>query len=147
MKNADRISSAVLIGLSVFFFVESGNFSRYGKLFPRIIAVILGGLALLLLVMSFVRPKEGKVFDLRETDYPSVGIVVVFMIAWAFLIEVLGFLTASLLFFAPQVVYLDRKKTAVRILRNIGLVAVVVAGFYFFFVKVLLVPFPEGFLL
>jgi len=147
MKNADRISAAILIGLSVFFFVESGNFSRYGKLFPRIIAVILGGLALLLLVMSFVRPKEGRVFDRGGADYPSVGVTVVFMIGWAFLIDVLGFLTASLLFFTPLVVYLDRKKTWMRILRNVGLVAAVVAGFYFFFVKVLLVPFPEGFLI
>lgn len=147
MKNADRISALVIIGVCVTFFVLSRRFSQYGALFPQVIIIVLGSLALLLLVLSFVKPKSGKVFDTLEVRYLPIGISVLLMVAWSFVIDVLGFLVTSLLFFSLMAVYLDRKKTWLSILRNLAIVTCVVAGFYFFFVKVLLVPFPEGILL
>jgi putative tricarboxylic transport membrane protein len=147
MKNADRISALVILGICIAFFVLSRKFTQYGALFPQVIIILLGLLALLLLVLSFVKPKGGKVFDTLEVRYLPIGISVLLMVAWAFVINVLGFLVTSLLFFSLMAVYLGRKKTWLSILKNLAIVACVVTGFYFFFVKVLLVPFPEGILL
>jgi hypothetical protein len=147
MKNADRISALVILGICISFFVLSRRFSPYSALFPRVIIIILGSLALLLLVLSFFKPKGGRVFDTLEVRYLPIGISVLLMVAWSFMIDVLGFLVTSLLFFSLMAVYLDRKKTWLSILRNLAIVTAVVTGFYFFFVKVLLVPFPEGVLL
>ncbi len=37
MKNANRITAAVLLSLCIYFFIESGNFTSFGLLFPRVI--------------------------------------------------------------------------------------------------------------
>ena len=140
MKNADRIASIVLLLIAIYFFAETRKFTSYGALFPQVIAVVLGVLAALLFVLSFVKPKEGRAFASGEVRYLTIGISVAIMAAWAVMIGVLGFYVTSLLLFSVMVVYLDRKKTWRSILRNIGLVGALVTAFYFFFVKVLMVP-------
>jgi hypothetical protein len=85
MKNADRISALVILGICISFFVLSRRFSPYSALFPRVIIIILGSLALLLLVLSFFKPKGGRVFDTLEVRYLPIGISVLLMVAWSFM--------------------------------------------------------------
>ena len=144
MKNANRITAAVLLCLCIYFFIESGNFTSFGLLFPRVIVGILAFLSLMLLILSFVKPEEGKVFDTLNIRYLPVIISVSLMIAWAFIIDLIGFYITSIVFFPLIVVFLDRKSKPIVLIRNIGIVIAIVTGFYFFFVKVLQVPFPTG---
>ncbi len=62
MKTADRISAGVLIGICIYFQVKMDKFNPFSRLFPQVIVIILAGLAFLLFVASFVRPKETAVF-------------------------------------------------------------------------------------
>lgn len=71
----------------------------------------------------------------------------VLIIAWAVLIPILGFLTTSLIFFPLITVYLDRKAPGKKIAGRIVLALTLTVVFYFFFTKVLYIPFPEGILL
>jgi len=150
MKNADRISALIVLGICVLFFTEARDFSPYGALFPRVIIIILAVLAVMLLIASYVRPVAGKVFDRNEitVKYLTVLASLFLMIAWIAFINFLGFLTSSILFFSLISIILDRKhKRPLQILQKVGLIAVAVAGVFFFFSRLLYVPFPRGLLL
>lgn len=65
MKNADRISAAVILGICLYFWIEARGFSPLSGFFPQVIIVILAALAALtvgfylffdrLLLVSFPR--------------------------------------------------------------------------------------------
>lgn len=150
MKNADRLSALIILGLCALFYAQSRDFTPYSALFPRVVIVILAVLALLLLVISFVRPEAGKVFDRSAitVKYLTVLATLLLMIAWIVFVSILGFLTASILFFSLISIVLDRKnKRPLQILRKVGLIAVTVTGLFLFFSRLLFVPFPGGLLL
>jgi hypothetical protein len=150
VKNADRISALIILGVCALFFAEARDFSPYSALFPRVVIVILAVLAVLLLIVSYIRPLAGKVFDRNEISvkYLTVLATLLLMIAWVAFISFLGFLTSSIIFFSLVSIALDRKhKKPLQILQKTGLIAVTVTGFFLFFSKLLYVPFPTGLLL
>jgi 4-amino-4-deoxy-L-arabinose transferase-like glycosyltransferase len=147
MKRTDRISALVLLSVSIYFFIESEKFSPLSRLFPRVVLIILAGLAALLFILSFRRKKEGEAFDSAAFRHIPSLMALALMVAWGLLIPVLGFLVTSLIFFPAITVYLDRAAPRRKKLGRIALAAAVTVVFYFFFTKVLYVPFPEGLLL
>lgn len=150
MKNADRISALIILGVCALFFAEARDFSPYSALFPRVIIIILAVLALLLLIHSYARPEAGKVFDRNEitVKYLTVLASLLLMIAWTVFVSLLGFLTSSIIFFSLLTIILDRKhKQPLQILKKVGLVAVIVTGIFLIFSRLLYVPFPGGLLL
>jgi hypothetical protein len=150
VKNADRISALVVLGICVLFFAQARDFSPYSALFPRVVIVILALLAVLLLIASYVRPKVVKVFDRNEITVKFLTVVatLLLMIAWITFINFIGFLTSSILFFSLISIVLDRKhKRPRQILQKVGLIAVTVTGIFLFFSRLLYVSFPTGLLL
>jgi len=148
MKNADRATALIILGICIYFWIEARDFSPLSGLFPQVIIVVLGGLSLLLLGLSFVRPKETKVFVDLKKSYLPVLLSVALMIAWTFLIEVFGFLVTSLLCFSLMTVLLDRRiRRPLALLKRIAIVGALTTGFYLFFDKLLWVSFPRGLLL
>jgi len=147
MRNADRVSSLIILGICVYFVLESKNFSKFGSFFPQVIVSILGFLALMLLVMSFIKTEKGKVFEEISIKYSNIVIAVLLVIAWVFFIKLLGFVVTSVLFFSIITIIFDRKKRPFsHFLIKIGAVGVTVGAFYLFFARLLLVPFPKGIL-
>ena len=148
MKRADRIAALVLLGVCAYAWVGARRFSPLSALFPRVVVVVLGALALLLFVLSFVKPREGKVFVLVQGNAVPLAVAAVMMVAWVVLIDLFGFLVTSLLFFSLMSVILDRReRTLLQNLRRLALVWIVTVGFYLFFDRVLLVSFPRGLLI
>jgi hypothetical protein len=149
MRNADRVSALIILGICVYFWVESRTFTRFGYLFPQVIVAILGLLSLTLLVLSFVKPAERVLFKKEEgISYLPVILAVILMIAWVFFVKLLGFLVTSVIFFSLMLILFDRRKRSlVYYLTKVGTVILVVGAFYLFFARVLLVPFPRGILL
>ena len=147
MKRSDRITSLLLLALCVFFFIKAEKFSPLSGLFPRVVLVILAALSLLLLILSFVRKKDGGTFDTMAFRHVPTLISLALMVAWGLLIPVAGFLVTSIVFFTAITLYLDRTATKRKKIQRVGITAAVTVGFWLFFTKVLYVPFPEGFLL
>jgi hypothetical protein len=148
VRTADRVAALALLGACVYAWLASRTFSPLSALFPRVVVVILGALALLLFVLSFLRPGRGKVFVLVHGNALPVALSVVMMTAWVALIPVLGFLVTSLLLFSLLTVVLERKARRPRqILVRVAMVCAVTVVFYFFFDRLLLVSFPRGVLL
>lgn len=149
MRNIDRISAIIILGICAYFWTESREFTQFGRLFPQVIVIILAVLSLSLLVLSFVKPKQSRLFNREEgVSFLPVVIAVLLMIAWIFIIQLLGFLVTSTIFFALMVILFDRKKrTVVYYLIRIGTVILVTVSFYLFFARLLMVPFPRGVLI
>jgi putative tricarboxylic transport membrane protein len=148
VKTADRVGATLLLVVSVTFLLISRRFSPYSALFPRTIAVILGLLSLLLLLVSFARPAEGAVWGtLRGGGILPVAISIGLLAAWLTLIKVLGFLVASLVCFSFILVFLDRDRSGKAIVVRVLVVSAITIGFYLFFARLLMVPFPTGLLI
>ena len=147
MKKADRISSVFLLSLCLLFYIKARAFSPLSSLFPKVIIYILTGLSLLLLLRSFVWKKDGPAFDTGAFRHIPSLMTLVLLIAWGVLTPVIGFLVTSLVFFPVITVYLDRKAPGKKIAGRIALAMTLTVVFYFFFTRILNVPFPEGLLL
>jgi len=50
VKNADRISAAVILGICLYFWIEARGFSPLSGFFPQVIIVILAALVIALTV-------------------------------------------------------------------------------------------------
>ena len=136
-----------MLGICVYFFAESRTFTRFGKLFPQTIISILALLSLLLLIMTFVHPDRSVIFGKLEKKHLAIPISIALIGAWGFFINILGFVVTSVLFFSIINIMLDRRHRDFRsTLKKVGIIVVVVGAFYFFFAKLLLVPFPRGYL-
>jgi hypothetical protein len=147
MKNADRITSIIMIGICGYFFIEGRTFTQFGKLFPHTIIAILGLLSLLLLILSFTRTERNVILGKLSRKHIIIVISVLLIAAWGFFINILGFVVSSILFFSLINIMLDKRQRGFRpIFKKVGIIAVVVGAFYFFFAKLLLVPFPRGYL-
>jgi putative tricarboxylic transport membrane protein len=146
MKNADRISSITILCLCAYFWYKSTHFTKFGFLFPHAVVIALGLLALTLLIVSFFRKHEKvKAFEQTGVKYINIVTAGLLIMAWTFFIKLLGFLVTSVVFFSVIAIMFDsREKTALYLLKKIGVVVATVGFFYFFFSKLLLVPFPKG---
>ncbi len=148
MKIADRIAALLLLGICVSGWVISRTFSPLSGLFPQVIVLILGGLSLLLFILSFFRSPEEERFVLVQGRALPVALTVLIMAAWVALISVLGFLVTSLLMFSLMTIVLGGKeRTARQLVLRILVVCASTVGFYLFFDRLLLVSFPRGLLL
>ncbi|KPJ86255.1 MAG: hypothetical protein AMS17_13265 [Spirochaetes bacterium DG_61] len=94
MRNADRISFFVIIGICIYFWMESRGFGKYGVLFPQVIVFILGLLACVLFVVSFIEPKDRAVFRDKTLRYGFILLIIFLFIAWIALIRFMGFVVS-----------------------------------------------------
>jgi len=147
MKNADRITSIILLGICGYFFIEGRTFTQFGRLFPQTIIVILALLSLLLLILSFTRTERNVILGKLSRKHIIIVISVLLIAAWGFFINIFGFVVSSILFFSLINIMLDKRQRGfLPVLKKVGIITVVVGAFYFFFATLLLVPFPRGYL-
>ena len=147
MKNADRITSIILLGICGYFFIEGRTFTQFGRLFPQTIIVILALLSLLLLILSFTRTERNVILGKLSRKHIIIVISVLLIAAWGFFINIFGFVVSSILFFSLINIMLDKRQRGfLPVLKKVGIITVMVGVFYFFFAKLLLVPFPRGYL-
>lgn len=147
MKLADRISTILIMALCIFFFIEASSFSPLSGLFPRVVLIILATLALLQFILTFTRKKEDEEFDKAAFRHIPSLLSLTLMIGWTVFIPVLGFLVSALIFFPAITIYLDRGAPAKKLWGRLAISWGLTVAFWFFFTKVLYVPFPTGLLL
>ena len=145
MKNADRISPAVLLCICGYFWYRSTGFTKFGSLFPQVVVAILGFLSLLLLGMSFIKTEKTKEPEKTDINYLNILIAAFLILLWIFFIRLLGFAVSSILFFsAITVIFEQRKQPFFHYAWKVGIIVATVLFFYLFFSRLLNVPFPKG---
>jgi len=147
MRNADRVSFLIIIGICIYFWIESRGFGRYGVLFPQVIIIILGLLACVLLAVSFFEPKDRRIFSGQNIRYAFILFIIFLFIAWIALIRYIGFVITSIVFISIINVLIDRRKRSPKAVAvKLLVIGVIVVAFYLFFSRLLLVSFPKGIL-
>ncbi len=130
-----------LIGLLVLYFGR--NFSDLGSVFPNAIGSLMVFFSVVYAVVSLVRPSAGIA---PETGSLARRVLLVAtMFAWALLLNVLGFLSSSVLAFALLLAIANYDRWTWRMgLVYLLLGVVLLGGMYLTFRYGLKVPLPTG---
>lgn len=151
MTNARRdwpsiAGAAVFIAVGALAVYHSSEFSTLGQVFPRTIAVLMIVLSAVYIAMALLRPRApaapGRGSHVRRL------LLAVTLVAWALLLNPVGFLTTSVACYAAILVITNYDRwTPRRTLLYAASGMAVVGGLYAIFAYVLQVPFPQGMLL
>lgn len=137
------IGCLLAVALGIAAIAASGDFSPLGAVFPRAISalMIVFGLAYVVLALRrpLPRPSAAPGSALRR-----IGTVAV-MLAWAFALQPIGFLTSSVCASAALLLLAQHDRWTLRAALLYSLAtALVVGGLYTLFRFVLQVPLPVG---
>ncbi|MGO1530583.1 MAG: tripartite tricarboxylate transporter TctB family protein [Micrococcaceae bacterium] len=138
----DRLVAVGLIGFAVFIFVYTADFPAASQpldpgidAFPRIVAALIGGLALALLV----KPREWEKFPRGFGVLRVVGTIVLITFYY-FAIQPLGFVITSAVFLIAHTLLVGvRKPISIIVITLIGSV-----GLFYLFRNILDVPLPRS---
>lgn len=146
MKNVNRVIGLVLIIFGIWIIYRTYSFPNLNVtetgpgFFPRITAIGIIILSLILIIKSFIIPDENKV---KFLDYKKVLIVIGIMIFYVTGFLILGFITSSIISLTA-IMYLMGLRKKILIL-SASLISTITI--YFVFTQVFNVPLPEGILL
>ena len=139
----------ILMGLSLYGIVESSRLERTMQMgvgiafFPLSMSIVIGALAVLLLVgilKGRIQVKNKPIFE--EGGFPRVLTVVGLLLGYLVLIEGIGYVPSTFLFFAAMVFFLQRGRALHTLLTS----AVCTFFLYAIFRLWLKSPLPTGFL-
>lgn len=142
--NSDSIMGVVAIAIAVTALVFTQNLSRYGGVFVYSCAGVLGALGMITLIKGFTKPEKIAFFESRlESKRILTGLVMLAL--YLILIPIIGFLSASLIFyFVMSLTLLDTKLDVKRYLFAALQAAAVVGALYSLFYYGLQVPLPAS---
>lgn len=142
-RTGDRVIAGMLVVLAVAMFVATTEFPPPGQpndpgtaAFPRIVAVLLGLLALGLLV----RPDKGSLLPSRDR-LPRVVAIMALTAAYGILLPTLGFLAVTTAFMVVALLIMGVRRPVPLLLVTLG----VTFGLYYLFAEGLSVFLPSGF--
>ena len=145
-KARNMVASAAIMAVSLFWYIEAGSFRSLSALFPRVVAVILFILALILSILTLlglgpaIRRREG---DATQRHVRSATLIAA-LVVWTSLIPLIGLLFSSVVgvLFLGVVTF----RAHVGTVRAVTLALISVVVFYLIFRLLLQVPFPMGML-
>lgn len=138
--------AAIFIVIGALALYYSTEFSSLGAVFPRTIATTMMVLATVYIVVAVLRPRVPEAQPAGST--PRRLLLAITMLAWALLLEPLGFLGTSIICYAVILVIANYDRWTPRsalIYTAVG--TAVLGGLYGTFRFALQVPFPAGILL
>ena len=151
MERYDKVSSLTWLMASIAIIVTSiayplGTFAHPGPSFlPLLCGIFMGIFSLIVFIQAVLRdrrePEKKDEISFLTNRWPKLGVALIILFAYAFLLEFLGYLVMTFLFmlFVLRVVEPTRWRTTL-------IEAVVATGFsYCLFELWLQVPLPKGF--
>lgn len=147
MRNADRVTAALLLAFSVAFAVGAvKNYQWWGSggpgpaFVPFWLGLVMGLLALTMLIRSLRAPYPGEAWFPRGEGLRDMLVVLAVTVAYVALLDVTGMVVGTALYLAALIRYLGKHRWWVTLSVAIG------AGVFnwLVFVRWLRVPMPEG---
>ncbi len=143
-RSRNLLSSAILLTVGLYWFLEGGTYGPLSRLYPRVLAAIVVVLALLLGGLTLAG--NGPVIRIARGDaaerHRRSGTLIAAMVIWTLLIPVVGLLPASVVGVVAMGVITFRAHAGT--LRAIIIALAAVLAFYFLFQQLLNVYFPMG---
>lgn len=138
---------AFFIVLGAWMIQQTTAMSTLGSVFPRTIAAVMILCSAIVLLRAFLRPREREVGSPEESTKRRLAAIVV-MGAWVLLLPVVGFFLTSFCAFLLLLAIANYDGWTWRRALGYGAAALgVVVVFYVVFVRLLLVPTPQGWFL
>ncbi|OOY06962.1 tripartite tricarboxylate transporter permease [Thioclava sp. F36-7] len=149
-RDLPEVMFAILfIALGITIYLGASGMSALGSVFPKTIAAVLIAFSALLIVMNLRRPAGGsfKLANLNTGAIRRISLGVV-LLAWVFLMPVIGFLVTSMIAFVAIMIVADydrppAKTWAIWILSGL----LICTGFWWLMANVLLLRMPAGLLI
>lgn len=147
MRNADRVTAALLLAFSVAFAVGAvKNYQWWGPggpgpaFVPFWLGLVMGLLSLAMLIRSLRAPYPGEAWFPRGEGLRDMLVVLAVTVAYVALLDVTGMVVGTALYLAVLVRYLGKHRWWVTLSVALG------AGVFnwLVFVRWLRVPMPEG---
>ena len=149
MKNVDIGVGIGLLILSSSIFWYAGSFKgltvhSYGPdLFPRVLALFMSFLAILLIINAFLGKSLEKEDHIDPKGFLRVLVAIGICIVYLVLVNLLGFVTSTFLFLFVLMALLKQKRIILRIISSVTVSVIVWAIFRYF----LVIPLPDGLLI
>lgn len=142
----DVYMALLFLALAGVVFWETSRLNPMSAVFPRTIGYILLVLSSYYFIQSIWKNRTKAAF--ADIDRRRVASMCLFLIAYVWLIWLVGFLLASMLFIFTVVWYLQEKDVHFRIKLYRALICSlsISIGFYALFRYVFIVPLPTGYL-
>lgn len=145
-KMRNLLSGVAILAVSIYWFIAARGFKELSRLYPQVIAVIVGLLALVLLGMTLLGrgPKIALAGGDAGERHLRSGTMIGAMVLWTALIPVVGLLIASIV--GVTAMGLITFRAHVGTVRAIIIAVLLVFVFFLLFRFLLNVPFPTGIL-
>ncbi|MBO8127292.1 MAG: tripartite tricarboxylate transporter TctB family protein [Firmicutes bacterium] len=146
MWNSDTISALLVLGITVFGYLEAKNFSYYGGVFVSWVLLILFILGVVLLAKGLFQHKPFKFWKEGAHSWQVAGVVVI-LAGYILLIPWAGFLVSSAVVLSLLCLLLSppaRRRSWRGWLVSLSVGVSITLLFYVIFKYGLLVPLPPG---
>ena len=147
--NSKRINKSVGTVLSIFSIAvylyanqyKGKGVNQYGpNFFPQVLAVFLFIASVLLIVSAFKGKTEEELESIHFPGLIRSGVSILISVLYLFLMQLSGFLLATVIFLFAMMTYLGQKGMVKRIISTLSVSVIIYAIFYFF----LKIPLPLG---
>lgn len=140
------LGSAVLIVVGLLALYHSGEFSPLGSVFPRTVAIAMIVLSAVYIAVGWLRPKAPAPLAMGSV-WRRLALAAT-MLAWAVLLEPLGFLASSVLAYAALLVIANYDRWTPRsAVIYVAAGSLIIGALYWVFRFGLQVPLPQGIVL
>jgi hypothetical protein len=144
LRSIAGAAAFIVVGMLAIYY--SSEFSPLGAAFPRTIAVLMIVLSAVYIAVAVLRPSAGPAP--APGSLPRRLLLAGTMVAWALMLQPVGFLLSSVICYALILVITNYDRwTPRRAVIYAASGIAVVGGLYGIFAYVLQVPFPQGVLL
>jgi len=144
MLNSDLYGGLIMLAFAGMFWLQMGDFTKFGLMFPRVIIALLAFLGVVMIVKAKVKPQYMKRFFKDINKYMAATMI--WSLIWVLSASYVGFFVASVVsMWAIQWMLSSERNlkiSAISLAVAIGSVFVI----YYVFTKYLYIFFPEGFL-
>lgn len=120
----DAVAGVALIALAVGAWHGSYGFAPEARVFPHIVAALMGGLALIMLVRSLVTKTDAESRPFFR-HFPTFAIGLGMIIAYIFLVSRIGYFSATVVFVPAFALMLGLRRPWIIVLSTIGFLIVI----------------------
>jgi len=145
-KRIDIGVGLVLCALSVAIYLYAEQYAGRGvnsygpNFFPQALCVILFLTSVALIVQALLGRSLKTLTAINKQGLVNAGVTLILAIGYLFLMNVIGFYLATIVFLYLVMMFLKQKGLRARLITSIG-VGSIVFGIFHFFLKI---PLPEG---
>ncbi|MGL1890296.1 MAG: tripartite tricarboxylate transporter TctB family protein [Spirochaetaceae bacterium] len=147
--NSKRIDLGVGSGLSllsIIVFLYAGQYkgagvSQYGpNFFPQALCILMLTASILLIIQAVKGNSQKDLETIDKKGFIRASITLAICIVYLFVMQLIGFFFATLIFLYVLMTYIGHKHLKTRIISTLS-VSLAVYGIFYFFLKI---PLPEG---